>query len=370
MNFSVVITTVFHPKILEILARNIQCYSRKKEVEILVVGDLKTPPETKEYVEQFAKCGFNFEYWDVTDQQNWLRRFPDLENIIPYNSDNRRNIGYLIAYERRRECIIALDDDNYPLEADYFAGHEKVGKRREHLTIRTNTGWYNVCELLKIQDDIRIYPRGYPYANRRPSNENYEWFESDGRVIVNAGLWLGDPDVDAVTRLNGPVNVTGLKNEVVMLDRSTQCPFNTQNTAFHRDVLPSYYYVVMGYSLGGLKIDRYGDIWSSYLSRKIIDRMNDRVAFGTPLAMHKRRSHNLLKDLGQEYWGMILTNRLVELLAQIDLRKDSYGDCYRELANKLEEKVCVQEDLSNEVKLYFQQICKNMRIWVDVCSAL
>ena len=370
MKFSIVITTIFLPRVLGELAVNFRRYSREKEVEVIVIGDNKTPSETSEYVKRFAKDGFNFEYWDIEKQKQWLKRFPELDDIIPYNTDNRRNVGYLVAYERGSDCLISMDDDNYPGDDDFMGGHARVGKTLRLPTVRSNSGWFNVCDMLEIEDGQRVYPRGYPYASRWVKDEAYEIDEAEGKIVVNAGLWLGDPDVDAVTRLNRPVNVLGLKRDILVLDPSTNCPFNTQNTAFHREILPAYYYVLMGESLGGLKIDRYGDIWSSYLSRKVIDRMGGRVSFGTPLTIHRRHDHDLLKDLGQEYWGMMLTNSLVVILEQIHLTNNSYFENYKELSLKLEEKVSEQNGLSKEIKRYFYKICGNMRIWVDVCSAL
>lgn len=369
MKFSVVITTIYPPVILESLSRNISIYDRIGDVEVIVIGDKKTPPDVKGYVSQFSNRGFRFEYWNVEDQKKWLTRFPDLAEIIPYNSDNRRNIGHLIAYERGRECILALDDDNYPTDADFFAGHEVVGTHQSMPTVKSSSGWFNACAMLDFEPQAQVYPRGYPYNRRWVSNEEYQYFESAGRVVVNAGLWLGDPDVDAVTRLNHPLNATALNRDSLMLDASTNCPFNTQNTAFHRDILPAYYYTYMGEDLGGLRIDRYGDIWSSYFARKVIDRMNDRVSFGLPLSNHQRHQHDLLKDLGVEYWGMLLTNDLVGILSGITLTETGYGNCYRELSIKLQDLVS-ESDFSDKIKQYFFKVCNNMRVWVDVCSDL
>lgn len=370
MKYCIIITTIYVPRVLEAFVRNFEQYSRKEEVEVLVIGDLRTPNEVKDYVANFSMQGFHFEYWDVDAQRRWLKRFPDLAGMVPYNSDNRRNIGYLIAYERGRECIIAVDDDNYPEKNDYIGGHAKVGTTQRWDTVRSSSRWYNICELLEIEGGHTVYPRGYPYAYRGLVDEKYEFFKSEGRVVVNAGLWVRDPDVDAVTRLCHPPESLRLKKDTLVLDISTNCPFNTQNTGFHRDILPCYYYVVMGNGIDDLKIDRYGDIWSSYFAKKVMDRMDDRVAFGVPLSRHDRHAHDLLKDLGQEYWGMVLTNRLVELLANIKLTSTEYTGCYIELSHKLEAKAQEQEDFSDEIKNYFSIICKNMRVWVDVCKEL
>ena len=61
------------------------------------------------------------------------------------------------------------------------------------------------------------------------------------------GLWLGDPDIDAVTRLALPVRSLGLKsNQQVMLGKNCYMPINTQNTAVHRDAMPAFYFVLQG----------------------------------------------------------------------------------------------------------------------------
>ena len=97
MNYSIIITTIYVPKVLDAFARNFELFGHKDEVEIIVIGDLRSPSETSDYVAQFARQGFHFEYWDVEKQRSWLSRFPDIAQEIPYNSDNRRNVGYLIA---------------------------------------------------------------------------------------------------------------------------------------------------------------------------------------------------------------------------------------------------------------------------------
>jgi hypothetical protein len=60
-------------------------------------------------------------------------------------------------------------------------------------------------------------------------------------VVVNAGLWLGDPDVDAVTRICNDINAEQYTREQSFaLARGTWCPFNSQNTALWRGVIPAY----------------------------------------------------------------------------------------------------------------------------------
>jgi glycosyltransferase involved in cell wall biosynthesis len=368
MKMALVLTTINVPDLVLGYADNFEKYGHKDQVEILVVGDLKTPAEAGESVRKLQRRGFQAEYLDVSRQKKWLQRFPDLETIIPYNSDNRRNVGFLLAVERDADVVITIDDDNYVTDDDYFAGHNFVGSVKEFKSARSSNGWYNICSMLETDPPRRIYPRGFPYSKRW--SDEAEFGKSSGRVVLNAGLWLEDPDVDAVTRLNEPLRVVRTSQETVMFDRDIYCPVNTQNTAFHRDILPCYYYITMNARIEGGKIDRYGDIWSGFFAQKVINHMGDRVTAGPPEARHVRNKHNLLKDLREELWGMILTESLVSMLDSIRLKSTTYADAYKELAAGIQASASANEQLSPDVKQYFSQISKAMVVWVDVCKEI
>jgi hypothetical protein len=366
MKIALVLTTINVPDLIIGYADNFEKYGNRSEVGFIIIGDLKTPQEAKEPVEKIRKRGFEVEYLDIPQQEEWLKKFPDLKQIIPYNSDNRRNIGYLIAAERGAEVIISLDDDNYAREEDYLEAHKVVGCTKELKTAHSRNAWFNICSQLELEPPRIIYPRGFPYSKRW--TDDAEFTVSSGRIVMNAGLWLGDPDVDAVTRLNEPIRAVGASPEMLMLAPEVYCPINTQNTAFHRDILPCYYFVTMKALINGNKIDRYGDIWSGLFALKVINQMKDRVSFGPPLTDHRRNTHNLLKDLQEELWGMILTESLIPILDSIQLTAMTYQEAYLELANKLEERVNLDEDFTPGVKNYFSQITSAMRIWVDACQ--
>jgi len=369
MKYALVMTTINIPTILNGYADNFEKFGKKSEVEFIIIGDRKTPSEAGTVIEDIKKRGFKAEYLDVTAQEKWLSRFPDLMAMIPYNSDNRRNVGYLLAGERDADIIISIDDDNYALpNEDYLAGHRFVGIQKKMKSARSVNNWFNICRLVDTKPSRIIYPRGFPYCKRWVDTQDYG--VTSGRIVMNAGLWLHHPDADAVTNLNEPVEIVGLNSENVMLSHGTYSPINTQNTALHIDVLPSYYYILMGAPIEGSKVDRYGDIWSGFFSSKVINHMDERITVGMPLADHIRNKHDLLKDLRQEMWGMILTDYLAPILETIELSGTTYGQAYVDLANKLEKITTADEKLNSDAKAYFTQITKNMRIWVDVCSEL
>ncbi|MCX8126136.1 MAG: hypothetical protein N3E40_03215 [Dehalococcoidia bacterium] len=372
----IVVTTINLPTSVQGYCENISKFHRKGDTGIIVIGDRKTPKETSEFLAKLSKDGFECLYYDISAQEQWLRKFPDLARIIPYDSDNRRNVGFLIAVERGAEIIISIDDDNYMTEADFVGEHSIVGKRHVLPSFSSSSGWFNVYSLMETCPARPIYPRGFPYCHRGEKTDIREG-RSSGRVVMNAGLLLGDPDVDAVTRLNEPVQTTNLQSyDHFVLAPGTWCPINTQNTAFHRDVLPAYYYIPMGYSFKGLRLDRYGDIWSGYFARKIIDHMGDMVCYGKPLARHIRNTHNLFKDLGQEFWGMVLTDKLADVLKSVSITGNSYAEAYAALSRMMPEMAGQIRinldgfDNASDIRTYFEQIRDNMLIWLDACSRL
>jgi len=369
MTAYIVLTTINIPYLLEAYADNLERYGHKGEVGFIVVADLKTPPEAEELLHRISRRGFEAIYLSVEEQKRWLKPFPQLEEIIPYNSDNRRNIGYLIAVQRGADMVISIDDDNFVGEDDFLAGHKIIGSQQELPVVSSSSGWFNICSLLDTMPQRVLYPRGFPYSERW-KDEVISTSSGRGRIMMNAGLWLKDPDVDAVTRLNEKVSTVALNTSRVMLATGTWAPINTQNTAFHRELLTCAYYVIMGDPIRGMVIDRYGDIWSGYFARKVIDSMGDKVAYGLPVTLHKRNPHNLLKDLQQELWGMILTEDLIETLASIHLTSKGYSNLYFELAHALDQTVKHTDRFIPEARSFLQKVANNMKVWVDVCHRI
>jgi len=371
METYIVVTTIGVPKdLLYGYARHFNTCGHDN-VTILIIGDLHTPEaENRELVNKLKREGVKTEYWDVSAQEEWLKRFPALKEFIPYNSDSRRNIGYLIAAERGAEVIITIDDDNYVKpDSDFIASHSIVGTKQVVKTVRSDNGWFNICCLLEVTPPVTIYPRGFPYSKRTESAVH--WIgDTERRVVLNLGLWTGDPDVDAVTRLTLPVKSIGLKMDRVMLAQGTFSPINTQNTAFHRDILPCAYYIPMGASIQGAMLDRYGDIWFGLFAKKVIDHMNDGVTVGVPATIHRRNPHNLLRDLQNELWGMIATEYLVEALEAINLTATTYAAAYMELAKKLRDSVGSMSELPNGFREYFVNVTYGMEVWAEVSSKI
>lgn len=362
---AIVLTTVNVPNLLEAYAKNVRNFGHS-DVGFIVIGDRHTPDEKcREIINDINDYGLDAYYFDVASQTQWLDDHPKLAKIIPFDSDNRRNIGFLIAAQLGAEKIISIDDDNYVTNDDFYGYHSIVGSSHKVKTTYSSNNWFNPCSLLRFSNGRMIYPRGFPFSKRW--NDDAKFCTEYGRLVLNLGLWVGTPDADAVTHLNGPIKSLGLKADIerVMLGKGVLSPINTQNTAFHRSALPCYYYILMGLKVDGLILDRYGDIWSGYFAKKVIDKMGDRVCIGKPLTDHRRNLHTLFDDLKAELMGMIITEKIVEFLEACDLNENTYEDAYLELADKLQ---TAQIDDRPVVKRYMKKITNAMRIWVDACE--
>ena len=119
MKYALVTTTIRLPKLLDDYCRNF-IDNDYQEVEIIVIGDKKTPAGLDSFCNDLSsKYGYMVEYWGVEKQKNWLRDFPEFAGYLPWNSIERRSLGYILAYMRGNDVIISIDDDNYVLFCVY-----------------------------------------------------------------------------------------------------------------------------------------------------------------------------------------------------------------------------------------------------------
>jgi Reversibly glycosylated polypeptide len=200
-----------------------------------------------------------------------------------------------------QDFLISIDGDNFaPAEEDFFTQHAIVCHDM-HIgsTVEASAGWFNVCTQLNLESDRVTFPRGFPYFARHQKQETHQRAHPT-TIRINAGLWIEEPDLDAMTWLTTPVRATSFRGESMVVGPRTWSPVNTQNTALHREVIPSYDFVRMGSPLSGMHIDRYGHAFSGYFSPACARSLGHAVRVGTPTATHARNSHNYLRDATQE----------------------------------------------------------------------
>jgi len=369
---AIVLTTINVPRVLEDYINICRKYDHK-DVVFIVVGDRKSPPETASYLDSLK--GYDIIYWSVEKQEEWLKKMPAFRDFLPYDSVQRRNIGYLYAAEVGADVIISIDDDNIPLpEYDYIGEHNIVGKTVECNIVSSSTGWFSTCSLLETDPPRRFYHRGFP-VNKRWLLEELSYRSEKKRIVVNVGLWLGDPDVDTITRMEESFNVRGVKDPEarLVLARGTMSPFNSQNTAFSIELLPCLYLIAFRANtkndiLRGNNNFRYDDIWMSYFAKIIIDHMGDAVCIGPPHVEQQRNAHDYLLDLRKELGPMEMTDKLVDILPSIELNEKSYSGAYQELIEQIGSKVICDDRFSQEQRALIEQMTEGMRLWTEAVS--
>jgi hypothetical protein len=376
---AIVTTTIFEPAFLAGYERSIRQGGWDRDTTLFVIPDRKTPASVAAAAADAARRGLDVRCPDLAAQDAFLASCAPAADFVPYDSDNRRNVGFLMALEAGCDVLISIDDDNYvPDGTDFVRGHlDAVGADVQSCLaggdIEISAGaWFNACEMLELATPAAIFPRGFPYKARRlqgeipgPGAGAGAAAPPEARVAINAGLWREDPDVDAVTRLALAPRVVAVRPPSVVLGPGVWAPINTQNTALSREAAEAYYYVRMGYAVGGLQLDRFGDILSGYFVQKCAKHLGETIRFGTPVVDHRRTPHDLLKDLYHELAGIALVEDLVPWLREVKLTGTGYRDAYGSLADCIDEgaggfKGFFWESGGRE---FLRDIARHMRTW-------
>ena len=370
---SLVFTSIFEPGVLEQYHANFKKYGHLDQVEVILIGDRKTPASAWDACKKMTARGLKCVCPTLEEQEKFLRRVGLDPVVIPYDSDNRRNIGYLMALESGADFLLSIDDDNYCIEShDFFAEHSVVAKGpAEFETAESATGYLNICEMLDWATAARPYPRGFPYFARH-KDEAWKIKKAKTDIHINAGLWLIDPDVDAITWLVSAPRVKGFGGRSLVLGQKSWAPVNTQNTALRLEAIPSYYFIRMGYPISGTMIDRYGDIFSGYFAQACTKHLGAAVRFGSPLVDHKRNSHNYVKDAGREWACIVLLEDILPWLREVKLEGKTYSETFESLSHLLEDAVETFQGpmWSDPARGYFHQVAFHMRAWLHSCRTI
>jgi hypothetical protein len=286
MNKYIVTTTIYEPSIA------INKFAKLNDWNLIIVGDKKTPHSDYYNLQNSYK---NVKYLDIEYQE---KNYSHLSELIGWNCIQRRNIGYLEAYNQGANIIASIDDDNIP--------YDNWGKEILLNKNITCDCYYNTDKNINIWDPIsttkykNLWHRGFPLELIKTKN-NLEKKIMNIKSSVQADFWNGDPDVDAIQRLQYDLNCT-FNDEKFPFFGNGISPFNSQNTFFTRESIKDYY--LFPY------VGRMDDIWASfYLQSK-----GHKVIYNKPTVYQDRNIHNYLTDFIKEYNGYINNKKLIESL--------------------------------------------------------
>lgn len=278
MKTALVTTTIHVPRVLELLRKY------DSDVHFFVAGDLKTPDEAEDFCVALPNCT----YLSPNYQKSLGYKCSEL---IGWNCIQRRAIALLEALKWGAELIVTWDDDNLPMNDDYFFDFRSAFYPDYNGLQVSSGGWFN-------QYGTKIKHRGFPI------DIGVEYLPivmsvTNAKVGVVAGLCLGDPDIDAYTRMALRPNVVApneLERNGYLVAPNTKCVFNSQNTAFLRQFAPAMFCAP---GLG-----RGDDIFASLLTQRVMKDAGYQVHLGPPFAYQERNHHDLLIDLQQELFCM------------------------------------------------------------------
>lgn len=228
-----------------------------------------------------------------------------LPKLLPKNHYSRKNVGYLLSISEEGVWMLDTDDDNFPIcPYDFFPSFDYTGD-----VLSRSNGRVNIYRYFTQKN---IWPRGlgYQFQEAMPSLEN---------KTLSVAVWQGlvdlDPDVDAVYRLAGLGAVSFDKRAPVVLDKNLYCPFNSQNTFWHKNFITYAY-------LPSTVTFRYTDILRSYIAQKCLWAHEQHIGFCSPNVYQLRNEHNLLKDLESELEMYKTIDSLLSVLDSLSLGSD------------------------------------------------
>ena len=275
----IVMTTINPP------TKAVKLFQAMSDWEFIVIGDLKTP---KDYHLERGT------YMDPTSQEHYDQ---ELSDALGWNCIQRRNIGLLVAHDVGADVVAVVDDDNIPLPGwgeNLFVGQEVEANYYEtDLPAFDPIGATNYPELWHRGFPLQLLPkRDYSTKTRKLV-----------RADIQADFWNGDPDIDAVCRMeHAPSCIFDLAAFPIASNKMS--PFNSQNTFLDSGVLKDYFLFP--------QIGRMDDIWAAYYAQAV----GHRVVYGAPSVFQDRNAHDPLVDMKNEYIGYEHNLSLVQELSQ------------------------------------------------------
>lgn len=319
--------------------------------------------------------GLPHTFYGPREREEWFaQRFGSMHkvysSVIPNRCHAESSFGFLVAYEEEPDFVIELDDDVFPIGSHNFV-HQHACNLFNHngVTVYSRNKWYNTMENLELNIHEDVFPRGHPYA-QNTRNQDYAWKNDGGKCVLNMGLWGGYPDLDASTIVHcsgldgrGNIKSNDLKRSKVIVGKNTYCAVCSMNTSFVPKIIPAFYQLYMNF----MNINRFDDIWSGILLKKITDHLDEKICLGKPFLYHSKRPRNIFKDLREELDGMELNEVLWGIVDSLELEGMSYQDSYNSLTEKMKNHIT---NLDPKFKKFMIKQIGKMELWLEIIDKL
>jgi hypothetical protein len=274
----VIVTTTINPP-----TKAIEMFQGMKGWDLVVAGDKRTP---RDY---HLECGI---YLTPEEQEKYD---PALSDAIGWNCIQRRNFALLWAHDMKADLVALVDDDNLPLEG--WGRDLLVGRQVEVDYYQTDLPAFDPVGATNYP---HLWHRGFPLqlVSRRDYSRKSR---TKIQVDIQADFWNGDPDVDAICRLEHAPECT-FDPAPFPMAASRMGPFDSQNTFMRGELLKDYCMFP--------HVGRMDDIWPGYC----LQAKGFKVVYNKASVYQARNPHDLIRDLQNEYLGYENNLRLVEHL--------------------------------------------------------
>ncbi len=274
---NVIVTTTINPP-----TEAIQRFDNLAGWHLVVIGDRKTPAYHLD----------NGTYLGPAEQEALDQ---ELSDLIGWNCIQRRNFGLLVAHRMGSEVVAVVDDDNIPY--DHWGTDLMVGREAEVNLFTTDLPAFDP---VGATNHSNLWHRGYP-LQLLPRRDYSSSAPTRVHVDVQADFWDGDPDIDAICRMQFAPDCK-FDTSCFPLASNTLSPFNSQNTFLSGHLLKDYFLFP--------HVGRMDDIWAAYH----VQSRGARVVYAKPSVVQERNPHDLVVDMKREYLGYENNLALVEAL--------------------------------------------------------
>ena len=174
----VIVTTTINPP-----TEAVEAFQAMKDWDLVVIGDKKTPKDYK-----LSRGVY------VTPEET-EKYDPALSDAIGWNCIQRRNFGLLWAHDMKADIVAVVDDDNIPLKG--WGENLIVGTETEVNYYETDLPAFDP---VGATNHSHIWHRGFP-LQLLPKRRYDKVSKRKIKVDVQADFWNGDPDIDAICRM-------------------------------------------------------------------------------------------------------------------------------------------------------------------------
>lgn len=264
----------------------------QEDWHIIIVED--NPTKTLEFPSEITHvCWADFEAHVGRDHKIFSRQ----DSAI-------RSFGFWLAHSMGADYIFTLDDDCLPVSKAFI---------QEHIScLEESPRWTESVPGFRT--------RGIPYKNTGFLKN----------VVLNVGLWEGEPDFDSIQTLGkaAPIQLPTV-NKIIA--RGQYFPMCGMNMCFKREICPLMYFPLMGLNQ---PFRRFDDIWAGIVMKKVCDHLNLLVSVGKPFIHHMKAS-DPMQNLVKEAPGIVANETFWEAIDQIELTSHDPKWCMNELGVKL-----------------------------------